>query len=238
MSTVVRNLTGIGTPESVWQRDGIPRRLPVCQVASLARAGGHVLVLAPHPDDEVLGCGGVAAALAGAGVRVDLVAVTDGESSHPGRADELRSVRAQERVTALHRLGLDDAHVHRLGLPDGGVSEDRVVTAVRPLTDETTVVLAPWEHDGHPDHDAVGRAALQLPGRHLAYLVWAWHWAIPDDLPLDRAMRIPLGDKGMRAKAHAADAFTSQLEGDAPILPRHVLDRLIRSDETLLEEAR
>ncbi|HEY5334574.1 MAG TPA: PIG-L family deacetylase, partial [Mycobacteriales bacterium] len=65
--------------------------------------------------------------------------------------------------------------------------------------------------------------------------VWACHWAVPEDLPLDRAFRIPLGDKGMQAKADAVDAFTSQLEGDAPILPRHVLERLTRSDEVLLE---
>lgn len=238
MTALTRDLTGLGTPEAVWQQERVPLRLPVRKVASLAPAGGRVLLLAPHPDDEVLGCGGIAAGLARAGLQVDLVAVTDGESSHPGRGDELRSVRAQERVTALARLGLDGAQVHRLGLPDGDVSEDRVVDAVRPLADDAALILAPWEHDGHPDHDAVGRAALRLHGRHLAYLVWAWHWAGPEDLPLDRAIRIPLTDKGMRAKAAAVNAFTSQLEGDAPILPSHVLDRLLRSDEVLIEEQR
>jgi LmbE family N-acetylglucosaminyl deacetylase len=200
--------------------------------------GGRVVVLAPHPDDEVLGCGGTLAALARIGTPIHLVAVTDGESSHPSRSDELRALRAIERTEALRRLGLQDAHVHRLGLPDGAVNEDEVVEAARPLLAESDVVLAPWDQDGHPDHDAVGRAATRLPGRHLAYLVWAWHWAEPGDLPLDRAFRISLGDAGRRDKERAVEAFDSQLEGDRPILPRPVLDRLLRADEVLIEESR
>lgn len=238
VAVTTRDLTGVGTPKSRWQQTGLPHSLPLREAASLAPDGGRAVVLAPHPDDEVLGCGGILAALGRAGVQVHVVAVTDGESSHPGRADELRQIRADERSAALRRLDLTGAHVRRLGLPDGGVVDEQVVEAVRPLLADTDLLLAPWEQDGHPDHDAVGRAAALLPGRQLSYLVWAWHWASPDDLPLDRAFRIAIGDSGRRAKQRAVDAFTSQLEGDQPILPRPVLDRLIRPDEVLVEQPR
>jgi LmbE family N-acetylglucosaminyl deacetylase len=98
------------------------------------------------------------------------------------------------------------------------------------------VVLAPWPGDGHPDHDACGAAVADLPGRHWSYLVWAWHWAAPDELPWDRAFRNPLPADVVAAKRAAVEAFTSQLVGPAPILPPAVLARLLRRDEVLLAE--
>ena len=72
--------------------------------------GGTCLILAPHPDDESLGCGGLIAACVAAG-RPPLVAVlTDGAGSHPNSRtyppDRLRAVRAQEVRTAVGMLGL------------------------------------------------------------------------------------------------------------------------------------
>lgn len=235
MTAPADDLAGSKTPESRWQQVGLGQDLPERKAAELAPSGSRVVVLAPHPDDEVLGCGGAVAALARAGVVVHVVGVTDGENSHPSRAAELRHVRARERDEALRRLGIEDAHVHRLGLRDGGVADDDVVDAVRPLLTETDLVLAPWEHDGHPDHDAVGRAARRLPGHRLSYLVWAWVWAGPGDLPQEHAFHVRLGQAGMREKERAVAAFVSQVEGPEPILPRHVLDRMIRPDEVLLE---
>ncbi|HEX7356055.1 MAG TPA: PIG-L family deacetylase [Mycobacteriales bacterium] len=232
------DLTGRGTPESFWLRVGVPGRLPARRASDLAAGRPRVVVLAPHPDDEVLGCGGTLAVLAQAGAEVHVVAVTDGESSHPGRAAELRDRRVHERADALGYLSLEDATVHRLGLPDGSVQDEDVVSLTRPLVTEADLLLAPWDRDGHPDHDATGRAAARLPGRRLSYLVWAWHWAVDDDLPLDRAFRIHLGDAGRRDKERAVAAFASQLTGDAPILPPHVLERLVRPDEVLIEEPR
>ena len=57
------------------------RGAPVVDVDALA-AGG-VLVLAPHPDDETLGCGAALAAAVTAGYAVRVVAATDGDGSHP-----------------------------------------------------------------------------------------------------------------------------------------------------------
>jgi LmbE family N-acetylglucosaminyl deacetylase len=227
-------LTGRGTPEQTWRDAGIPDRLPALEVADLVPPSRRVLVLAPHPDDEVLGCGGTLGALAALGCRVEVVAVTDGEASHPGRAAELREVRHLERAAALRALGLGDAAVHRLGLPDGGVHADAVTRLAAGLVGPDDLVLAPWDRDGHPDHDAVGAAVAGMGGHHRHYLVWAWHWAGPADLPVDRARRVALPDRTVRAKSEAVACFVSQLTGPDPILPSWVLARLLRQHEVLL----
>lgn len=232
MTAPTRDLDGAGTPESVWAAAGLPGSLPLLELSGLDAR--RVVLIAPHPDDEVLGAGGTASLLAARGAQVHVVAVTDGEASHPGRAAELRRRRQTERAIALDRLGLGGASVHRLRQPDSGVDAAVLSELLTPLVGPDDLVLAPWTGDGHPDHDACGRAAAELPGRHCAYLVWAWHWATPADVPWERAGRVPLDATVRRAKVAAAEAFESQRSGTDPILPPHVLARLLRADEVLL----
>ena len=84
------------------------------------------MVIAPHPDDEVLGTGGLLRQLAATGSAIEIVAVTDGEASHPKSTRvsrrELAETRARERRVALDRLGVRPSRLTRLGLPDGGVA--------------------------------------------------------------------------------------------------------------------
>ena len=100
-----------------------------------AAAWTSAVILAAHPDDEVLGAGGVVCLLAAAGSRLRLIAVTDGEASHPGHGDPaaLARRRAQERAAALRELGAADAEVVRLGLPDSGAGRpgSEIAAAVR-----------------------------------------------------------------------------------------------------------
>ena len=58
---------------------------------------GPVLVIAPHPDDETLGCGGLIAASVRAGHRVHTVFVTEGGASHPACRSWTRPERAAQR---------------------------------------------------------------------------------------------------------------------------------------------
>src|ERR1700712_2227887 len=90
--------------------------------------GGTCLILAPHPDDESLGCGGLIAACVAAG-RMPLVAIlTDGAGSHPNSRsfppDRLRTVRAQEVRQAVGCLGLPPDRVVFLGEPDAAAPHD------------------------------------------------------------------------------------------------------------------
>ncbi len=153
-----------------------------------------------HPDDEVLGAGGTMAILAAAGARLRLIAVTDGEGSHPGEDPAvIGTVRTAESAAALDLLGVRDAEVIRLRLPDTGLAahEDELAGLLRELCAGFEVCLAPWERDAHADHEAAGRAARRAAPRGrtvLSYPIWMWHWAIPADprVPWRRACRVPL----------------------------------------------
>lgn len=129
--------------------------------------GSPVLVVVPHPDDESLMFGGVLAQCAMNATPVHLLAVTDGGAAYPDAVDPsaLARLRRDEQVAALAELGLADAKVTRLDIPDGHVAdhEDALVdTIVDMLADEHIgAVLTPWEHDHHSDHEACGRAVTR-----------------------------------------------------------------------------
>lgn len=138
-------------------------------------------MLAAHPDDEVLAVGGW---LAGQTERpVTFVNVTDGDVGEAGGSSAapggLSTRRPSELLGALSILGFDAPDLRRLRLPHGGVGEARteLVDALRPLVGAADLVLAPFERDGHPDHDAVGAAAVELCGDHTTlwrFPVWTW----------------------------------------------------------------
>ncbi|MGK9559270.1 PIG-L family deacetylase, partial [Salmonella enterica subsp. enterica] len=85
-------------------------QLPQISVEQLVPAGHRAVIIAPHPDDEVLGCGGLLQGLAMLDRQIQLISVTDGSASHPGSrrwpVERLSIVRPQESAQALHRLGL------------------------------------------------------------------------------------------------------------------------------------
>jgi len=155
-------------------------------------------------------------------------------------------MRRAEAVAAHRALGIDPAVV-TCGLPDGGVAgwEGALAATLAGLVGPGDLVVAPWCHDGHPDHDAAGRVArsvaVEAGARLLAYPVWAWHWASPGggQLPLGDAVVHRLGAADRTAKAAAVATFTSQLEVRAgvdpdPILGPSVLARFARPFEVLL----
>ncbi|MEU1296849.1 MULTISPECIES: PIG-L family deacetylase [unclassified Streptomyces] len=236
-----------GTDEEAWRRWGALTRLPQ---ASLPE-DGHVVVVAAHPDDEVLGFGGAMALLAGRGVALTVVTVTDGEGSHPGSRAvtprRLARLRARELEDALAELGADDARLVRLRVPDTGVArhEERTSAALAPLLRGASLVVAPWTGDVHSDHEAAGRAALTA-ARHTGtpcrlYPVWMWHWAVPGDhrVPWETARRVALPPGVLARKRAAVDRFVTQtrpLGGapqDAAILPPAELAHHLRPMEVL-----
>src|SRR4051794_10732910 len=95
--------------------------LPSTEVREL----GPMVVVAPHPDDEVLGCGGIIALLRQARVRGRMIIAGDGAASHPGSKayppPALGALRRAESEAGLGILGVSPEDVTFLGLPDGGV---------------------------------------------------------------------------------------------------------------------
>ncbi len=147
---------------------------------------GSYLVVAPHPDDESLMFGGHLAHLAARGNPVHLVAVTDGEAAYPDAVDgaALAALRREEQAGALAALGLGGANVTRLGIPDGDVAAHEAVlteAVASVIADRRIdVVLAPWAHDHHADHEACGRAAQRATAEAVrpVTLVSGLFWAL------------------------------------------------------------
>lgn len=201
---------------------------------------GRAVVVAPHPDDEVFGVGGTLHDLGRTGWSVTLVAVTDGEGAFgtaPGRSGLARR-RRQEQQRALHHLGLGSIAVHRLGLPDGELArhETAIAAGVGAVASGADWLLTTWRHDGHPDHEATGRAvalvAAQLGVALAEFPVWGWR-----RLPRAGRWRWPLDTVTSAAKHAAMAAFASQLEPSphgAPVVPAALVERWRRADEVLL----
>jgi LmbE family N-acetylglucosaminyl deacetylase len=236
---MVTAIEGTGTDERLWRAwpqlgswPGVP----------LAELNGAVVV-APHPDDEILGVGGLLRQLDGAAV----VAVTDGEASHPDAvsvsAAQLRALRPAESAEALRRLGFRGP-VHRLGQPDNGIDEAALTASLVRLLGPGVPCLATWRGDGHPDHEAVGRAAAAAcaasGARLYEYPVWLWHWARPGQVgvPWHRACQVPLDAEALAAKRAAIEAFTTQIRpvDGVTILPEPVLARFRRPFEVLFHD--
>lgn len=150
---------------------------------------GTAMVLAPHADDESLGCGGLIAASCAAGRPPLVVIVTDGAGSHPGSltwpAARLRARREAEAETATWHLGLPPERLAFLRLPDtrsphAGADFDMAVETLSSLAAAhgCDTILAPWSHDPHCDHESVWKMGLALAERErmrlLAYPVWGW----------------------------------------------------------------
>jgi LmbE family N-acetylglucosaminyl deacetylase len=228
-----------GTAEDAWQHWIGLACLPIAQLAGI----GSAVVVAAHPDDEVLGVGGTMTQLAAAGARLRVIAVTDGEGSHPeGDPAVIAARRAAESAAALRALQVEQAEVIRLRLPDTdlGRHEDELAGRLRELCAGFDLCLAPWEFDGHADHEAAGRAARSAGPLVLSYPIWMWHWAVPADprVPWGQARQVPLAGGVSLKKRAAIRSFVSQLTdrpAGGPVLPAGIVAHFTRPAEVLFE---
>lgn len=250
MAAVTAPISGNGVSEDQWQTSAWLAALPAVSPGQLLAGVQRLVVVSPHPDDEVLACGGLILAALAAGLPVAVVSVTDGEACYPGQPEwppqRLREVRRRELRSALDVLGTEIS-IQVLGLADGGVAAAEVALGrqLQALLGSGDLVLAPWVHDAHPDHEATGRAALQAADRRgarlLQYPVWAWHWLDPQagQAPWTRAQRVSMPVDARVRKREAVACFASQTGAAggldcAPILPHPVLARFDRDYEVLI----
>ncbi len=122
------------------------------------------LVLAPHPDDEALGCSGTMARLISNGSTVRTIYLTRGERLYGESSEEIASIRVEEANETSRLLNCKEAMF--LGFPDGGLSQciNEVFKKLRAIIDEKRpdLVLSPSPVDYHHDHIATARAILQV----------------------------------------------------------------------------
>jgi LmbE family N-acetylglucosaminyl deacetylase len=245
-----RTIGGAGTDADAWRSDARLAGVPAVTAAELVPPGARLVVVAPHPDDEILACGGLLQELARAPL---LVAVTDGEASHPGSdawpPARLQAARPGESLAALACLGIDAPPMLRLGIADGGVkaAEADLARQLAGIFESGDVVVTTWRYDGHPDHEATARAcaaaAAQRGARVLEVPIWGWHWSTPADsaMPLTDAAKLLLTPALLARKRAAMACFASQVQPDAgrgadPVLTPAILDRLLNPFELYFHE--
>lgn len=242
-----RLIAGRGTSDADWQAWPGLGYLTSISAAELVPPRRRAIIVAPHPDDEVLACGGLLQLLHAQGTHTILLAVTDGDASHPGSTlltpAELSRLRPQETVAAMQALGVAP-HILRARIGDGQISVamDELHKLLLQLLQPGDVVFTTWRKDGHPDHEACGLAASlatrSCHARLVEMPVWSWHWALPGDrrLPWRHARRLELDADVLQRKQQAVACFQTQLHddpssGQPAVLPRHVLERLLHPYE-------
>lgn len=234
--------------------------LPLRPAAAVA-AWGPTCVVAPHPDDESLGCGGAIALLCAMGIPVSALFVSDGAKSHPTSrawpARKLRGLREQEARDALAVLGVAPEASIFLGLPDtavpmeGAAGFGQAVGAVRDhfAAWQPRTVLVPWRRDFHCDHRAaweIVRVAvrdLRPRPRVIEYPIWVWEHLDSEHLPAPGevvAWRLDIASVISQKQSAIAKhrSQTTNLIDDDPegfVLLPEVLARFARPWEIYLE---
>jgi LmbE family N-acetylglucosaminyl deacetylase len=206
-----------------------PEALPMRDLTQIARH--RVTIVAPHPDDETLGCGGAISLLCRKGYDVRVLVISDGTLSHPNSRKypphALQSIRARETQRALGILGVNRSAITFLGLKDGSVptltsanfqtAKARCQNYLRAARPDT--IFLPWRFDPHADHRATWQLleaamlGLDIAPQKIEYPIWDWDLQQQQQVPnLERitGWRLDIGT-ALDRKLNAISAYRSQL---------------------------
>jgi LmbE family N-acetylglucosaminyl deacetylase len=212
------------------------------------------LVLAPHPDDETLGCGATISRKLASGSYVQVVIATDGRHSHHSMklsANAMIEIREEEAREAVAILGLPRENVTFLRFEDGHLMDHRRLL-YRRLAEilermDPEEVFVSSIVDAHPDHRVLAALARELVRvRHrfpvlYEYPIWFWDpqmWHLSDLRGLHvRTVRM---DEFRITKRAAIAAYRSQvtnLTGEAgwATLRRGFLRQFLKFEEIFFE---
>ncbi|MFN0207246.1 MAG: PIG-L deacetylase family protein [Planctomycetota bacterium] len=170
-------------------------------LADPSRLPRHAVVFAPHPDDEVLGCGGLVAFHAARGDDPAIVYLSDGAAGDPtGATRDLASIRRDEARAAMSVLG-----VRRLifyGFPDGRLDETHELSGAILATLEhanAEIIYIPSLLECHADHLAAAEAAtLAAAARpNLKIMIYGVNTAVPANELYDISQYRELKDRAL-----------------------------------------
>ena len=178
-----------------------------------------VLIIAPHPDDEAIGCGGLIARLCAEGQAPHVVVMTGGGGSLRGYSDmpESEVIKARRNLTlnSAKELGLPKSNIHFLDFVDGHIG-DRPESEMRRLKDlieqlKPDAIFVPHSGEGWPDHINTRQIILnfQFP-KVYEYCVWMWYYNVWN-LDWKNAFQFRMTDSEHVAKLKAVDAYIKPL---------------------------
>jgi LmbE family N-acetylglucosaminyl deacetylase len=147
------------------------------------------VVFAPHPDDETLACGGTLIEKKRAGAAIKVVFVTNGAYSHVQlmAADQLKTIRRREAISACKCLGVDETDIIFLDFEDGkfiDTYENAVDHLAKILSEvQPEEVFVPYRGDQDPNRDHIGAhqavmeaiRSLDMKVTINEYPVWLWY---------------------------------------------------------------
>jgi len=170
------------------RRNVVSRRLPFRDLSN-----NSVIVIAPHPDDETFGSGGMIAMKRQAGVPVHVIFLTEGSASHANcctiAPEKIGHIRREQSVKAAVCLGIQPDGLTWLGLRDGEIPVEGSVgfgDAIANISEQfdriaPAKIYCPHPHDGLPDHEAASMIVRHavLRANHsfeiIYYTIWAWY---------------------------------------------------------------
>jgi LmbE family N-acetylglucosaminyl deacetylase len=234
---------------------GHPLLVARAKDVTVQTAARSCLVLAPHPDDETLGCGATIMRKLAAGTRVEIVIATDGRHSvHSDKmsADALAEIREEEARCAAAVLGLPSENIVFLRFEDGRLTDDRqtlrdhlfaIFDRINPDEIFVSSII-----DSHPDHRVLaelGRELVQSRHSHFPtlyeYPIWFWdplRWRVSELAGL--RIRIVRTEEFLKRKYEAIAAYRSQLanlsgETGWATLRQGFVRQFLRPEETFFE---
>src|SRR5713226_9182708 len=188
----------------------------------------RTIILAPHPDDDVIAAGGLIQRVLAAGGDLRVIFITDGENNPwPQRFTERKfflasgdrvawgAMRRREALCSLARLGVDERSAIFLAFPDQGMAklarrgDLRLPDALRTIVAEfqPTLIVSPSTYALHTDHRAIAYYAHSAApdATIVTYVVHG------NGAPERLACRIELVDCEQRRKCEAIQCHVSQL---------------------------
>lgn len=159
---------------------------------------GTTIIVAPHADDESLGCGGVIALLRKYEQKVFILLLTDGTLSHPHSkefpSEKLRELRENELIKAAEIMGVSPEHLIFCRFKDRNLpteSCDDFNKTVQNISKIFAILkpeslFVPWRRDPHPDHRAAYeliKIANEEVAKVYEYPIWLEELGNSDDFP-------------------------------------------------------
>lgn len=185
-------------------------------------AGQRTVIVAPHPDDEVIGCGGLIARMLAQGKKPHVIILTGGEGSLGSQSgiDREDIIKARRNLTheALTELGLPMENLHEFNLADGhiGESTEEQLNEVREciIGLNPDMLLVPHWGEGWPDHINVSKLFTKgLPNNCEVweYCVWMWYYNVWRGLDWKNASVLRLTKEEQSLKNRAIDEYVLPL---------------------------